>query len=91
MLQGEYAPKSNWLALAKPWRVAASLAAASIVLGLLLLGAEYWQLRRADAALDEIVGPACQRVVGDSSTSGCQREVRQRLGDNTGSRRRRIS
>ncbi len=25
--------------------------------------------------------PACQRVVGDSSTSGCQREVRQRLGD----------
>ena len=23
---------------------------------------------------------ACQRVVGDSSTSGCQREIRERLG-----------
>jgi general secretion pathway protein L len=84
LLQGAYAPKSNWLALAKPWRLAASLAAAAVALGLLLQGAEYWQLRRADAALDEIVGPACQRVVGDSSASGCQREVRQRLGDNTG-------
>jgi general secretion pathway protein L len=80
LLQGAYAPKSNWVALAKPWRLAATLAAASIALGLLLQGAQYWQLRRADAALDAVVGPACQRVVGDASTSGCQREVRQRLG-----------
>jgi general secretion pathway protein L len=84
LLQGPYAAKSNWLALAKPWRLAASLLAAAVGLGLLLQGAEYWQLRRTDAALDAIVGPACQRVVGDSSTSGCQREVRQRLGDTTG-------
>jgi type II secretion system protein L len=84
LLQGAFAPKSNWLALAKPWRLAASLLAAVIGLGLLLQGAEYWQLRQTDAALDEVVGPACQRVVGDSSTSGCQRELRQRLGDNTG-------
>jgi hypothetical protein len=49
-----------------------------------LQGAQYWQLKRADAALDEVVGPACQRVVGDSSTSTCQREVRQRLGESTG-------
>jgi len=80
LLQGAYAPKSNWIALMKPWRVAASLVAASIVLGLLLQGAQLWQLSRADAALDAALGPACQRVVGDSSTSGCQREVRQRLG-----------
>jgi general secretion pathway protein L len=80
LLQGAYAPKSNWPALLKPWRVAASLVAASVALALLLQGATYLQLRRADAALDEVVGPACQRVVGDASTSGCQREVRQRLG-----------
>ncbi|HEY3518094.1 MAG TPA: type II secretion system protein GspL [Gammaproteobacteria bacterium] len=85
LLQGAYAPKSNWVALLKPWRVAASLAAAAIVLTLLLQGAEYWQLRRTDAALEAIVAPACQRVVGDSSTSGCQREVRQRLGSNANS------
>jgi general secretion pathway protein L len=84
LLQGAYAAKSNWLALAKPWRLAASLLAAAVALGLVLQGAEYWQLRRTDAALDAIVGPACQRVVGDSSVSGCQREVRQRLGDTTG-------
>jgi general secretion pathway protein L len=78
LLQGAYAPKSNWLALAKPWRLAASLAAAALVLGLLLQGAQFWQLRRTDAALEAIVGPACQRVVGDASTSGCQRGLRQR-------------
>jgi general secretion pathway protein L len=84
LLRGAYAPKSNWLALLKPWRVAASLAAVSVALALLLQGATYLQLRRADAALDEVVGPACQRVVGDASTSGCQREVRQRLGASAG-------
>ena len=79
LLQGAYAPKSNWLALARPWRLAASLAAAAIVLSLLLQGAPFWQLRRTDAALDAVVGPACQRVVGDSSTSGCRREVNRRM------------
>jgi general secretion pathway protein L len=85
LLQGAYAPKSNWVALLKPWRVAASLAAAAIVLSLLLQGAEFWQLQRTNAALEEVVAPACQRVVGDSSTSGCQREVRRRLGLNANS------
>jgi general secretion pathway protein L len=84
LLQGAYAPRSNWSAMLKPWRLAASLAGVIVALSLVLQGAEYFQLRRADAALDEILGPACQRVVGDSSTSACQREVRQRLGDNTG-------
>jgi type II secretion system protein L len=80
LLQGVYAPKSNWVALLKPWRVAASLAAASLVLSVLLQGAQFVQLRRTDASLDAVLGPVCQRVVGDSSTSGCQREVRERLG-----------
>ena len=51
----------------------------------MLQGAEFWQLRQTDAALEAVVAPACERVVGDSSTSGCQREVRQRLGSNTSS------
>ena len=85
LLQGSYAPKSNWLAMVRPWRLAASLAAASIGLALLLQGAEYWQLKRADAALGDVVATACQRVVGESSTSACQREVSQRLGANAGS------
>jgi general secretion pathway protein L len=80
LLQGQYAPKSNWRAMAKPWRLAASLAAAVLVLGFVLQGAELWQLWRADTALDEAVTGACQRVVGAPSISVCQREVRQRLG-----------
>lgn len=84
LLQGAYAPKSNWPALLKPWRLAASLLAAAVGLGLVLQGAAYWQLRRADAALDAAVAETCRRVVGDPSTSGCQREVRQRLGARTG-------
>lgn len=80
LLQGAYAPKSNWSAMVKPWRLAASLAGAVVALSLVLQGAEYLQLRRADAELDAILAPACQRVVGDASTSACQREVRQRLG-----------
>jgi general secretion pathway protein L len=80
LLQGAYAPRSNWAALARPWRFAAGLVAASAVLALVLLGAQFWQLRRAHAELTDLVAAACQRVVGDASTSGCQREVRQRLG-----------
>jgi general secretion pathway protein L len=84
LLQGAYAPKSNWSAMLKPWRVAACLVAVAAVLGLMLQGAELWRLRRADSALGDAVTGACQRVVGESSTSGCQREIRQRLGAGAG-------
>jgi general secretion pathway protein L len=84
LLQGAYAPKSNWAGMLKPWRLAASLTAAIVALSLVLQGAEYVQLRRTDAELDAVLGPACQRVVGDASTSVCQREVRQRLGASAG-------
>jgi type II secretion system protein L len=87
LLQGAYAPRSNWLAMLRPWRLAACLVAASVALALILEGAEYWQLRRTDRELTDAVATACQPVVGDASTSGCQREVRQRLGaraDSTG-------
>jgi general secretion pathway protein L len=84
LLQGPYAPRSNWQAMLKPWRLAASLVAASVGLALVLQGAEYWQLKRANAALDAAVASTCQRVVGESTTSACQREVAQRLGSSVG-------
>lgn len=85
LLQGPYAPKSNWLALARPWRLAATLAGVSLALAVLGRGAELVQLSRADAELTEVVAAACQRVVGQTSVSACQREVRQRLGASAGS------
>jgi general secretion pathway protein L len=79
LLQGQYATKSNWLELAKPWRVAAGLLIAAGVLGLVLQGAEYWSLRRADGALAELLTESCQRLVGANRASQCDAEVQQRL------------
>jgi general secretion pathway protein L len=84
LLQGPYAPKSNWLTLARPWRLAATLAAVSVGLAVLGRGAELAQLSRADGELNEAVAAACQRTVGQTSVSACQREVRQRLSADTG-------
>jgi len=80
LLQGAYAPRSSWLALVQPWRFAAGLVIAALVLSLLAQGAQYWQLRRADQALGDLVASICQRAVGDARQSACQREVQQRLG-----------
>jgi type II secretion system protein L len=80
LLQGYYAPKSNWLALARPWRLAASLLVALVALALVHQAAEFWQLRRTNGALEELITSGCTRVVGDGRISACQREVQQRLG-----------
>jgi type II secretion system protein L len=80
LLQGVYAPKSNWVALAKPWRVAASLLLAAALVGVLSLGAEYWSLRRTDGELTELLAASCQRLVGVTRVSACESEVRRRLG-----------
>ncbi|MEO8465234.1 MAG: type II secretion system protein GspL [Gammaproteobacteria bacterium] len=79
LLQGAYAPRSNWVALLQPWRFAAGLGVATLVLSLLALGTQYWQLRRADQELNELVASTCQRVVGDARLSACQREVQKRV------------
>jgi len=79
LLQGSYAPKSNWLELAKPWRIAASLLVAAGALALVLQAAEYWSLRRADGALGEQLTASCQRLVGANRASQCDAEVQKRL------------
>ena len=79
LLQGPYAPKSNWLELARPWRYAASLLAAAVLLGLVLQGAEYWTLRRTDKALGDLLTETCQKIVGTNRASACDAAVQQRL------------
>jgi general secretion pathway protein L len=80
LLQGVYAPKSNLAAYARPWRFAAALLIAALVLSLVAQAAQFFQLRRSDEALGQIVAASCQRAVGDARPSACQREVQQRLG-----------
>jgi general secretion pathway protein L len=83
LLQGPYAPKSNWLELARPWRVAAALLCVALLLGIVLQGAEYWSLRRADKDLGDRLTTTCQQVVGTNRTSACDAEIQKRL-HNTG-------
>jgi type II secretory pathway component PulL len=79
LLQGAYAPKSNWAALARPWRVAASLVVAAAVLALVLQGVDYWSLRRTDGQLTQQLASDCQRLVGATRSAACEVEVRERL------------
>jgi len=80
LLQGAYAPKSNWAALARPWRVAAGLLAAVAVLALVARGVDYWSLQRTDSALTARLAEDCPRLVGVTRPQACEVEVRQRLG-----------
>jgi general secretion pathway protein L len=79
LLQGPYAPKSNWLELARPWRVAAALLGVALLLGIVLQGAEYWRLRGADNDLGTRLATTCQQVVGTNRTSACDAEIQKRL------------
>jgi general secretion pathway protein L len=79
LLQGNYAPKSNWLELARPWRNTGALLAAAVLVGIVLQGAEYWSLRRADTNLGNRLATTCQQVVGTNRTSACDAEIQKRL------------
>lgn len=79
LLQGPYAPKSDWQVLLKPWRVAASLVAAVLLLGILGQASEYWSLVRSDRQLTEAVMASCGEVVAAPQLNACEAQVRSRL------------
>lgn len=79
LLQGPYAPRSNWLAYARPWRVAAGLLLAAALIGAVSRGAEYFALRREATALTDRITTMCSQVVSATRLTACQAEVRQRL------------
>lgn len=79
LLQGAYAPKSNWAGLIRPWRLAASLLLAAFLLVVLGRGAEYLVLRHEDAALTARLTDACAKSVGARQLASCRTEVQRRL------------
>ncbi len=79
LLQGPYAPKSDWQVLLKPWRTAAGLASAALVLAAAGVAAEWWSLRQSDRELDAVVTASCAEVVGSPRLDACATQVRQRL------------
>jgi type II secretion system protein L len=80
LLQGDYAPKSNWGELWRPWRAAAVLLLAAVLLGVLARGAEFFALRHENQALTSELARACVRAVGAAQLDECEAEVRRRLG-----------
>jgi len=79
LMQGELAPRSDWLGLLRPWRLAATLAASFVVLALLNQGISYWSLQRRSAALETVVNEACGRVFPGSTPQTCLRQVNDLL------------
>ncbi len=82
LLQGPYAPKSNWAAAVRPWRLAAGLVLAAALLGFVGRGAEYLALRHEDNALTAVLAADCRRSLGAAELRRCEAEVRRRLGAN---------
>ena len=81
LLQGRYAPKSNWGALLKPWRIAASLAAGLVAILVLVTAVDYLQLRRIDGALSEAVAARCSEQFSTTALRQCEATVQSRLRD----------
>lgn len=82
LLQGEFAPKTELPFSWQQWRVAALLLAGFLLLNLAYTGLSYWQLSRADAALD---GAAKELLQATFAAGGDSRdpwgELRTRLGN----------
>lgn len=81
LLQGSYAPKSNWRALARPWHAAAALLAAAVLVAVLAEAVEYWTLGRADRRLTETLTARCTELMSTTRLSACASAVQRRLSD----------
>ncbi len=81
LLQGRYAPKSNWGELLRPWRAAAGLLLALGLVSVAAQGIEYLKLEREDRALTSQLTQSCGEIFASSQLSLCATEVRRRLAD----------
>lgn len=79
LLQGAYAPKSNWGAMFRPWRLAAGLLLGLAALTMLAEGVRYWSLSRQDQALTALLETGCQQSFQATRLSVCQTEIQRRL------------
>jgi general secretion pathway protein L len=79
LLQGSYAPKSNWGALVRPWRMAALLLLSFGVLATMTEAVRYYALNQEDQALTAELEAGCQRAFQSSSLDTCRGEAQRRL------------
>ena len=81
LLQGDYATRSNLLALARPWRAAAFFALALIGVSVLGTAAEYYKLNRDEARLTAEATQICASSYDMPQLPRCLIEMARRLAD----------
>jgi general secretion pathway protein L len=79
LLQGQYAPKSDYMGMLRPWRFAAAVFLAWVGVTLGAQVAEYFTLRNSDAALTSEMTAICTQSFGSASLAQCTTELRGRL------------
>ena len=80
LLQGPYAPKSNWSGLLQPWRMAAALLVGFALLATVTEGARYFSLSRQDQMLTTQLATGCQNSFQTTQLAACRGEIQRRLG-----------
>jgi general secretion pathway protein L len=79
LLQGQYAPKSDYMGMLRPWRFAAAIFLAWVGVTLGAQVTEYFTLRNSDAALTSEMLAICTQAFGSPVLAQCTNELRGRL------------
>jgi type II secretory pathway component PulL len=79
LLQGQYAPKSDYMGMLRPWRFAAAVFLAWVGVTVGAQVAEYFALRSSDAALTSEMTAICAQAFGSASLAQCTSELPRRL------------
>ena len=79
LLQGRYAPRSNYASLLRPWRVAAIFVLAAVAFAIVGKAAEAWKLKLDDDRLVADIDSICSANYGTSEERLCQLEMQRRL------------
>lgn len=90
LLQGKYGPKADYGSWLRPWRVAATLLLALVIVGFVGKAADYWRLTQEEAVLQERFTEAYQKVRPANSGPvldpvGAVNSIKRSLGGNTAS------
>jgi len=79
LLQGEFALRSNYAALVRPWRAAAGLLLALVGVAVLGKGALYFKLSAEDTRLTEQIAEVCRQSYSSPEPASCRLEMLRRL------------
>ena len=79
LLQGRYAPISNWSGLIKPWRLAVSLLLGLGLLMFITQSARFISLNNQDQSLLQSLETGCQRSFQSAELSTCRMKIQRLL------------